>query len=538
MLQQFSRRSLPVSLITLGIVIIAVLMMERPRLRPQWSFTIWPTFETPEFPIENAPQVSPVLAIDDGAHPITPDTEPLGPLPPLVSIDDELMPTDAPTSGRWTRASSHDEPRIFLVQQSAKTRTTTVIVPDSAQKEQPRKLSAPERRLVDRTTSLANRLTRESYSAFERGLMPLDDLADRMQAALSMRTAASQINRDESARIAALADYAKQISRAQRQIARFDQPGAQGWAADLAYAELLASNAQADLARAGNDVAKTRRWEIQSRTLAAQHFKLRLSDYRDLGHARLNQLSRAASYLSGSTGAPSGTGGANDDANLPLLQTYQRTLKDVLGRVDRLASAGAGLGRGDLVAQSRHDLARAEGLLASAQGNHEAANQAFVQSENFANTMLDQRLRFYAKGTASLSDLTSAWQQSKSVAQILSGSANADVADGMANRSRRNLARLLQLADGLTDDRGRNASDVTLVHGLDAIERLNDLAQRNAQAKDSTTSPAGKSPAPRGDRLPTPEAKRPLDDPSLGGPRPQRQVNQPHRPTLLNRRRM
>ena len=337
-----------------------------------------------------------------------------------------------------------------------------------------------------------------------------------------MRTAASRINRDESARIAALADYARQISRAQRQIARFDQPGAQGWAADLAYAELLASNAQADLARAGNDVASTRRWESQSQTLAAQHFKLRLSDYRDLGHARLNQLSRAASYLSGSTDAPSGTGGANDDANLPLLQTYQRTLKDVLSRVDRLASAGAGLGRGDWVAQSRHDLARAEGLLASAQGNHEAADRAFVQSENFANTMLDQRLGFYAKGTASLSDLTSAWQQSKSVSQLLSSGANADVAAAVADRSRRNLAKLLQLADGLTDDRGRNASDATLVHGLDAIERLNDLAQRNAQAEASAKPPAGKFSAPRRDRLPAPEAKRPLDDPSLGEPRLQR----------------
>lgn len=345
-------------------------------------------------------------------------------------------------------------------------------------------LSRNDRRLVESANRTAAALAQQARDAFQRGLMPLGDYADQIEAATQLRLTAADISDDPKARVAALQFAAGSMQQAAGALRRFNQPAAEGWLADTKFAELLAVNSQLALAREQGLTGETERLSHVGRQLAAQSFSARLADYREFGVAQLPELSRAASYLASPSGEKLSNVAEADAAQQGLLTEYRNVLRETVSRTRQLAQAGAGLGRSDQLLLAEAELQRAEGFVATAHGNTTAANQAYAASADAAQRAQDEMARYYQAGTADLFALGRAWQ----FANEVSGRVKSDTPrDTSASAAR--LSQLNVFAGGMRDRRGRHAADAAFVGSLGQQQALNGIRARQlAEAREDVSA--------------------------------------------------
>ncbi len=349
--------------------------------------------------------------------------------------------------------------------------------------------AAPEQQPLDARTlrhgeAMARRLVAESESAFSRGLMSVSDYAEHLETAAQLRFRLAERQRDKQLHATAMAEQQQLWQRAVERLKRFDQPASQGWAADVAYAELQLANSNLAVARIHGDAVGAANALSMVRDLGHKQFALRMDDYK-VGLATLPQISEAASQIIEHVSLAPQTA-AQRKQSLQAMDGYRSLLEDVVHRTDAHAGRRGGLGRADRLEFAQAELAHAKAVAAELRGDKAAAKSALEEADLLADRAFHHQLKFHAMRTASLYDLARSWQKRGLVQAGLERHDTQDRAKAgpphaageevqaspRALSQQANLNRLLHCAQATRDLRGRNAADVTLVHSLHYLRQL------------------------------------------------------------------
>lgn len=384
----------------------------------------WSQEEVPQAPIPNEPAVS------------DPDTS------------SSVTPPDAPTNigANATRGGVNSSQNEFLQQSSVERQRAFMSASRNAEE--------------------SEELSRE---AFENGLMPLADYADQAKATLEIRLSVAGLQNDRAAQLRALISHADAMKSAVKLLEEFDQPAATGWAADLAYAGLLAANADLRLAAARGDRDSYNSAAERSQKLAEANYELRETDFND-GLASLPSLARAASYLTTSNGLQSGdrTGTADQPSKFA---DYLATLEKVVEQTTEFAELESGIGRADRVHLAKFELAKAEGQSAIQDKDLKAAAESFDRALEASKELFNSQVEFQETGTASLRDVADAWWSRVELAD-LSARAGLKIDPATAAGTDADMARLDKLVDAQEDREGRIEADIAYIKSLESLQGL------------------------------------------------------------------
>lgn len=293
-------------------------------------------------------------------------------------------------------------------------------------------------------------LNRESWSAFEQGLLPVGDFLEHLAAAEEWSLARDSLHRDGRQTAKLLQPRLLLLRQAVDRMQEFQQPAAKDWFADLALLRYTLAHAEKQLAEVSGERSAVFGLSAAEARLASEHYQARVFDYRVLGQASLPAVAEAAALLNL---AP----GAEHAVRLEVLATTRRW-----GR------AGAGIGRTDHVLEAEMALARSRSLAAHANPTNEEI-QGFIDAERFSARLFDAELTYHQRGTATLADLTRAWrirQQIHLQAQRSRIALPFECAPDLAN----DLQVLGQQANRVTDRRGRLRADLQYVELLQTWE--------------------------------------------------------------------
>jgi hypothetical protein len=293
-----------------------------------------------------------------------------------------------------------------------------------------------------------------SADSFRRGLLPLSDHLQHLALTCEIESGAERAgqalvnplhSRAAQQRIARLSDVVALLEQ-------FQQPAAAGWAADLALSRLVLSRAISEAAAQRGKTSAAPPMTSAEQHLAAEQYELRLWDA-EMGLAGPPALVAAAAWLNVS----------------PELK--RDFLEQVVAATQEWHDVGAGIGREDRLFQARLDLALLDAAPRETYDGPAVDRRAVRESDDYAARLFDARLRFYSAGTASLHDLSEAWLVRRRLHQAAAAAPSAVTPDMQAKREH-SLTRLVQLADGTADLRGRHAADVAFVHLLQQWDQL------------------------------------------------------------------
>lgn len=349
-----------------------------------------------------------------------------------------------------------------------------------------------EHRFLNQIEQQAIDLRQASRDAFNRGLMPLPDLADRLDASLRMRMQVAESKNGPGAGQAELASHIRDLQSAAERLQRLGQPAAAGWAADVTYARLLVANARLTRDELLDDSAAASQAAAFSVSLAQKHFELRNDDF-SLGLAGLPQMARAASYLS-VDGRPMTFETTAPRATRPpsnAWRQYRKRLQQIVRQTGGMAQRGAEVGRTDYLQLAQGELAQATAIVEQLAGNRQAAERSFRDADRLVGDSFATRMSFYSSGTASLADLTWSWQQRSEIQTLMSRSGY-QVSKESGRQQQDDLGMLMNVADGIRDLRGRNRADVLMVRSLDS---LNTLRESKKDQQQTRSQPGRSAPA-------------------------------------------
>ncbi len=315
--------------------------------------------------------------------------------------------------------------------------------------------SAAPLSVEDTPTRLAVELRIESRRSFERGLMPLADYLESLtvvEAALLGEVKLDvethpwpQVEARDVER--ALAPRLNELRTAVTRLRAFRQPAAEGYTADVALAEYALRDAELQAAYLTGTTTAIPRLSVEREQAAIEHYRRRLLDYNKLGHASLPSMVDAATML-------------------PVSPQWKLQVRQAaVDRTRGWSQAGAGIGRSDRVTSAKLDLTVSTvGVAASALQREELA-ALYSEADRFAQELQAQQQQFFARGTATLGDLTRSWQwrwqlQSRALQQDL------PIPDAAQASLNTELAALTRLARQVTDQRGRMRADVLRVELL------------------------------------------------------------------------
>jgi hypothetical protein len=428
-------------------------------------------------------QMSAVQAQDVRPQPDTPESTPDA---------NNSKPVPAPDNARESASPAPKAPAAEVITPGATTpRSGPILTP--RQTAMLKQSTAEQMKVFRDGLDTANASDELCKDSFDRGLMPLPDFAEQASANLEVRLVIADLQGDRAARVKALSDHVDLMQTAAKQLHDFNQPAAKGWAADMEYASLLASNAQLRLAAARGDKATYQAAEEQSATLADSQFTKRLADF-ETGQASLSLLSSSASYLTTTSGLPADN--REKGAEATKFEEYLSTLDDVVAQTQKFGDLGAGVGREDRLFQAQFELSKATGQAALQKKHPEDAAVAFDKAADSAKDWFDSELKFYQTGTASLRDITQAWWGR---AELTDRSERAGL---VANNETLDLLQTdydqVQKIVGNTDDQqGRIAADIAYVNTLGRLDNLwarQRAVQTLAAAKKGATSTGQKGP--------------------------------------------
>lgn len=302
---------------------------------------------------------------------------------------------------------------------------------------------------------LAAELRSESRRSFERGLMPLPDYLESLAVVEAAMLREVEVDVDArpwpavNARDVdrALAPRLNDLRAAVARLKAFRQPAAEGYTADLALAEYALRDAELQAAYVTGTTPAVPRLSAEREQAAVEHYRRRVFDYNYLGHASLPSLVAAAAMLNV---AP---------------QWKLQVRQSAVARTRDWSQAGAGIGRSDRVTSATLDLAVDEIHFQDSALSVDTRAELYRQADQFAQQLQAQQEQYFARGTASLSDLTRSWQwrwqlQSRALRQDI------PVAETAQASLDAELATLKRRARQVTDLRGRMRADVLRVELL------------------------------------------------------------------------
>jgi hypothetical protein len=323
---------------------------------------------------------------------------------------------------------------------------------------------ARERRALTVAQRTATELLEHSQSAFRRGLMPLRDYME--QSALATQIEVQLLNANGARPTSALQQQVDRLRDVRNRLQRFNQPAAEGWAADAALAEWAFANAELDLALTNGDVVAEKEAATRRQAWATEHLRRRRSDA-NIGAASLPAVSQAESLAVDSS--------LSDGEWTLRTAEYRLQLERVEARTAEWAERGAGIGRADrlLQAQAAIDL---ENLVSVTDDGEAVVNSELLQTaDTKLRELFDTQAEFHRHGTAELYDLAQTWLAWRNLHQTAAPTPGLLSEKQLGERARA-LESLQTLADRTQDRRGRMTADVTFVQLLVQLDAA-DAAQ-------------------------------------------------------------
>ena len=320
----------------------------------------------------------------------------------------------------------------------------------------PRETIPPPKRAAIRSASVVTTgalLRSQSQQAFHRGLLPLTDLLEHLAAAeeADVRWVLSTLPSDSApssqAILSAIQPRIESLRFAVRHMEAFRQPAAANWQADVLLGKYVLAEAIEEAARlSGDHEAIGRAVGIES-AIAIKHYQQRIFDAKILGHATLPDVTRAVSFL-------------NIDPT-----RKRRVLQQAIGTTQRWNAMAAGIGRSDQVLNASLQVALWDAEPRSSQLNDAVLQHGLTEADRLATQLFSTQRSYYSRGTATLADLSRAWQTRRQV-HLLADVVGTPLPDNSPNSYQRDLNELQNLAVAIQDRRGRNATDVAYVHLL------------------------------------------------------------------------
>lgn len=303
-------------------------------------------------------------------------------------------------------------------------------------------------RQANQMLATSRSLSEQSFDAFQRGLLPLEDHLEQLDAVL---TAELSSVTDEKQIPTAYQNHERHLNRALQALKDFNQPNAIGWKSDVLLAETMVAQTQLWLADASGRKSAREAAAVRSVELATRHLEQRKLDF-EIGHATVPMVVNGQVVL---VELAQNNRFTPPDAN--------QFLQDSLVFTRIWSARKAGIGRDDRVALAEYQQAQfnLQSTLLDPKRVREAKQEA-ARAEAAATRLFESQWEFAQKGTSSLFDVASAWRLRRRLHDLLE-SADQKVQRDSATRRDVDLARLQEQANAMTDRRGRLAADATFV---------------------------------------------------------------------------
>ncbi|MCA9004563.1 MAG: hypothetical protein KDA70_04760 [Planctomycetaceae bacterium] len=334
------------------------------------------------------------------------------------------------------------------------------------------------RQKLEQTIATANDLINQSENSFTRGLLPLVDYNLALNLAYDSKIKVASLQNRERIKLQLLNEKRNLIQNAVEQLQAMNQPAAQGWYGDLVHARLILAQNDYEIASAlsNRDLQQAALGQINR--FANEYHSVREEEFR-VGEAGLGEFRRASRAVNLARQEQNFFNGVKKDET--SLLNYTEDLRQIESAVDWFASNGAGLGRADLVDLSKAHLNYVQGKYYQNLDRESDSQKYFNDSLGQSKAAWELRInQYYPLGTASLHDITTTW-----ILWNASGSALSELKSSQSETIKQDITagldRMVNIADQITDRRGRMASDISLVHCLKNSEFLDEL--KNSQKK-------------------------------------------------------
>ncbi|HWL07832.1 MAG TPA: hypothetical protein VNQ76_05490 [Planctomicrobium sp.] len=385
---------------------------------------------------------------------------------PILSAS--LLPCVATVQAQNGSPSASEQRGIEIFGGGRRLNSPTPMKPPSSgnQSTTSKKSDPPTRPALPRTAVQgASVLALQSTSAFERGLLPLNDYLEHLHLInnVELRVASEQQNR--RALVSAQQRHVERLEHAANLLEAFQQPAAAGWLAETLLARAMTAEARASLADLRGDRSGAALATRQFQQFSIQHLQAREFDTRELGLGSLPGNAAAVALVGSATQDPRAPGVASALSQQVLLTT------------EHWNAVGAEIGRADAVLEAEVTSATDRGEWALLSRDKPQFATAVNDAERASREMFDKRLEFYSHGTSSLGDLTNALLLRNRVHQ-LAASIEGGFTVEMDTRWHDDLQQLVRISQSVEDLRGRNASDVQFVSLLNLIDTTDRSAEQ------------------------------------------------------------
>jgi hypothetical protein len=282
--------------------------------------------------------------------------------------------------------------------------------------------------------------------------MPLEDHLEQLNLATrSNYQFAMDTNGQKAVAIAHRQYMARVVDalEAARKIVGFEV--APGFTADVALARAMMAQADVEIASLESDQDALEAATARAVGFARQHLEIRRIDAQ-LGFTSLAALTNAIMLTR------DGFSRGRDVLSDSVDQRRKWARKNSEG----------GLGRSDQLAESELELARFNYYAALDAKDDQQALEQLNLAKQAADRMYSAKLRYNRTGTASVYQVARAWSLRREVHQMAGQTATAKE-DSLKDKT--DFQQVIELANATTDQRGRNAADVSYVALLKVVNQ-------------------------------------------------------------------
>ncbi len=284
-----------------------------------------------------------------------------------------------------------------------------------------------------------------SQSAFLRSLMPLEDHLRYLAMARDARLSGSDLTQKQ--KIEAWGQYRAQIAEIVPRMQQFNQPGATGWASELAWAKYAITRADQRLAELQENSVQLASATSEAQQASQQLLSQTEFDY-GLGMSTLSDLTYAKDrYL------------ASNDADR---ERRLGELADVKAMQEVWNQRGAGIGRSDKILETEvaQNLLKFQETLKSGEPKEIAAQMSSL--DRASRQHFQTSVKYFKNGTAPLHQLTNSILLRQRLQQLQRE------APELANKDSKKAFQedwntLQQAAASKTDRRGRIQADLLAI---------------------------------------------------------------------------
>ena len=322
---------------------------------------------------------------------------------------------------------------------------------------------------------LAQRLVAQSREAWMRGLLDQPSYAAWLEIAATTQLQIAQRQGDQERVIRTLREQASLWDEAAARLEEFNQPGSQGWQADLSHARAMAMREKMRHSIAVGRPLNDRDQQVYT-ALVAEHLELRRQDFHAGAGSAAGVLS-AARLVDERLVVPEKENAASGDASPVRIASFQVkspvTLRQALDEIHQpvfLETYPRAVSLRDHT-EDRAEILRASllvGFLETPAGDR-SAERFLTQLDHDAEEISTVQFERYQTGTATPGGMVRQWWLHETLAAAVGG----DSAKSAFPKSQtQRLRQIYQMSNSLQDRRGRNSADAAAAETLWAVRQL------------------------------------------------------------------